>query len=70
MRINTRELIKGEDSYFVVTRRGRRIEDKNYKIKADAEYRANCLYTTLKEWDPKDINHIAVTHTSRPYKVY
>jgi hypothetical protein len=70
MKTITKNLVKNENIVFVVTRRGRRIEDKNYKTQAEALYRADCLYSTLKEWDPDDLNKIEIVKTSRPYKIF
>lgn len=70
MKIITRDLIRGKDAFFVVTRDGRRIEDRNYKNQEDAKYRADVLYGVLKEWDPKGLGNIAIVKTSNTYKVY
>ena len=70
MKIITRDLIRGKDAFFVVTRDGRRIEDRNYKNQEDAQYRADVLYGVLKEWDPKGLGNIAIVKTSNTYKVY
>ena len=70
MKIITRDLIRGKDTFFVVTRDGRRIEDKNYRTEAEAQYRADVLYGVLKEWDPKGLGNIAIVKTSNTYKVY
>jgi hypothetical protein len=70
MKFTTRNLIKGKDSFFVVTRDGRRIEEKNYETKDEAQYRADTLYGVLKEWDPKSLGKIGIVQTSIPYKIY
>lgn len=70
MKIITRDLIRGKDTFFVVTRDGRRIEDRNYKNQSDAQYRADVLYGVLKEWDPKGLGNIAIVKTSNTYRIY
>lgn len=70
MKFLTRNLIKGKSSFFVVTRDGRRIEEKNYDTKAEAQYRADTLYVMLKKWDPKSLDKIAIVQTSTPYKIF
>ena len=70
MKIITRDLVKGKDAFFIVTRDGRRIEDNNYKTQAEAQYRADALYGVLKEWDPRGLRNIAIVKTSNTYKVY
>lgn len=70
MKFTTRNLIKGKSSFFVVTRDGRRIEEKNYETKAEAEYRADVLYGVLKEWDRKGLGNIGIVQTSTPYRIH
>jgi len=70
MKIITRNLVKGKNAFYVVTRDGRRIEENNYKTQAEAQYRADVLYGMLKEWDPKGLGNIAIVKTSNTYKVY
>jgi len=70
MKIITRDLVKGKDVFYVVTRDGRRIEEKNYKTLADAQYRADVLYGVLKRCDPRGLGSIAIVKTSNTYKVY
>jgi len=69
MKTIRRNLIKGKDTFYVVTRDNRRIEDINYKIKHEAEDRAYSLeYLLKKGWDPK--SSVAVVVTSLPHKIY
>lgn len=70
MKIITKDLVKGKDVFYVVTRGGRRIEEKNYKTQAQAQYRADVLYGVLKKYDPNDLGKIAIVKTSNTYKVY
>ncbi len=70
MKTISKNLVKNENVVFVVTRRGRRIEETNYKTQPEALYRADCLYSTLKEWDPGDLDKINIVKTSRPYKIF
>jgi hypothetical protein len=70
MKIITRDLVRGKDAFYVVTRDGRRIEDKNYKTQTDAQYRADVLYGVLKKYDPNDLGKIAIVKTSNTYRIY
>lgn len=54
---------------YVVTRNSRRVEDKNYTIKADAEKRAQKLVNVLKTWKDPDQRKIRVIETDRPQKI-
>lgn len=70
MKIVRRHLLKDSSSCFVVTRNGRRVEDKNYQTKYEAENRADILNEMVKEWDPASVGKIEIVHTSLPSKVY
>ena len=58
-----------EHSFYVVTRGGRRIEEKNYDDKVDAYFRADILRSLLKEWDPSQVNSVSVIKTEKPYRI-
>lgn len=68
MRTTRKSLIKGRDTFYVVTRDNRRVEEQNYKTKYDAEERAYALERLVKEWDPNST--IGIVITSIPQKVY
>jgi hypothetical protein len=54
---------------YVVTRNSRRIEERNYASKEDAESRAQQLVTVLKTWKDPDQNKVRVVKTDRPTKI-
>lgn len=68
MRTIRKNLIKGKDTFYVVTRNNRRVEDKNYKMKHEAEERAEALVRMIKEWDPS--SEVGIVMTSIPDKVW
>ena len=68
MRITRRSLIKGKDTFYVVTRDNRRVEEANYKTKYDAEERAYALERLVKEWDPGSV--VGIVMTSIPKKIF
>jgi hypothetical protein len=70
MRITRRNIVKGQNAYYVVTRHGRRVEDINYKTEREAEDRATALHEMIKEWDHKNVGCVGIVHTSHPRKIY
>ena len=64
-----KNLKKDSESFFVVTRGGRRVEENNYKLKADAEYRAEKLVAMVKQYSPHEKDSISIVHTSEPKKI-
>lgn len=54
---------------YVVTRNSRRIEDKNYLNKEDAEVRAQALVEILKQWKDPDHKKVKVVETNKPAKI-
>ncbi len=58
-----------EIKLYVVTRNSRRIEDKNYLNKEDAEVRAQALVDMLKQWKDPDLKKVKVVETSKPAKI-
>lgn len=58
-----------QQKVYVVTRNSRRIEDRNYLEKIDAEQRAELLVATLKKWKDPDQRKVKVVHTSTPSKI-
>ena len=60
---------KPEKTVYVVTRNSRRIEDRNYLSREDAEVRAQALVDTLKQWKDPDLKKVKVVETSKPAKI-
>jgi len=60
---------KQETKVYVVTRNSRRIEDKNYATREDAEVRAQALVDMLKQWKDPDLKKVKVVETSKPAKI-
>ncbi|NDG52657.1 MAG: hypothetical protein EBY39_06495 [Flavobacteriia bacterium] len=54
---------------YVVTRNSRRIEEKNYSSKEEADTRAQKLVDTLKKWKDPDLKKVKVVHTDKPQKI-
>lgn len=55
-----------EKKYFVVTRRGRRVEPRNYEVLEEAQERAHKLRELLKSCSPACSNKVSIVHTSTP----
>lgn len=55
-----------KDKFYVVTRNGRRIEDRDYWTKDRAVKRAEALISCLKKWKDKDKNKVEVVETEKP----
>ena len=70
MRITRRNIVKGEKSYYVVTRDGRRVEDANYQAQVQATERPTALHEMIKEWDPKSVGSVGIVYTSKPRHIY
>lgn len=70
MKIIRKNVIKGSDAVYVVTRNGRRVEDTNYKVRHEAEYRADCLHEMVKQYDHTSVGKIDIIYTSKPHKIY
>ena len=60
---------KQEKKVYVVTRNSRRIEDKNYATREDAEIRAQALVNMLKQWKDPDLKKVKVVETVKPAKI-
>jgi len=54
---------------FVVTRNFRRVEDKNYTTKEEAEVRSNILVNVLKKWNDPDSKKARAIESAEPYKI-
>ena len=54
---------------YVVTRNSRRIEERNYSSKEEAEARAKKLVDVLKTWKDPDFKKVKVVHTDKPQKI-
>jgi len=70
MKIIRKNVTKDADSVYVVTRHGRRVEEVNYKVKHEAEYRAYQLQDMVKQYDHTSVGKIDIVYTSKPYKIY
>jgi len=55
--------------WYVVTRNGRRIEERNYYTKMEAEERLNKLKATLKRWKDPDVKRLKIRRTKSPEKI-
>lgn len=60
---------KKEKTVYVVTRNSRRIEDRNYASKEDAQVRAETLVQVLKKWKDPDVKKVRVVQTTTPAKI-
>jgi hypothetical protein len=58
-----------QKTVYVVTRNSRRIEDRNYSSREDAEARAQKLVNMLKTWKDPDQRKVKVVETSSPAKI-
>jgi hypothetical protein len=58
-----------QKTVYVVTRNSRRIEDKNYASKEDAQVRSEKLVETLRKWKDPDQRKVKVVETSSPSKI-
>lgn len=67
--IRTQNLGKGSTPLFVVTRGGRRVEDKNYSQQSEAELRAAKLVSMVNKYSPHEKNTISIVRTSEPYRI-
>jgi hypothetical protein len=60
---------KKEKTVYVVTRNSRRIEDRNYANKEDAQVRVETLVQVLKKWKDPDVKKVRVVQTETPAKI-
>jgi len=58
------------ETFYVVTRAGRRIEEEDYWTFGEAEERAAKLRACLKGWRDKDYNKVEIIKTSDPTEIY
>ena len=58
-----------QQKVYVVTRRNRRIEDKNYTDKLEAEQRAEALVAMLKKWNDPDLSKVRIEETTNPSRI-
>jgi hypothetical protein len=58
-----------KNKVFVVTRNFRRVEDKNYTTKEEAEVRSKILVNVLKKWKDPDSKKVRVIESAEPYKI-
>jgi hypothetical protein len=57
------------NTVFVVTRDGRRIEERNYATRREAKDRLNALAKTLRIWRDPDLRKIGISETLEPHKI-
>jgi hypothetical protein len=57
------------DTFYVVTRNGRRIESKNYLDFDQAKSRAEKLISMVQSWDANSINKVTIVKTSKPFNI-
>jgi len=60
--------MNNQDKFYVVTRNGRRIEEKNYWTKDLAIKRADALIACLKKWKDKT-NKVEIVETFKPESI-
>jgi hypothetical protein len=51
---------------YVVTRRGRRVEPRNYEVESEAQERASKLIVMLKQYSPACVRHVSIIKTINP----
>tara|TARA_B110000305_G_C19448019_1_gene645993 strand:- start:1158 stop:1373 length:216 start_codon:yes stop_codon:yes gene_type:complete len=69
IKIRSQNLAKGQNPLYVVTRSGRRVEDKNYSDQPEAELRAAKLLAMINEYSPHEKNNVSIVRTSEPYRI-
>lgn len=69
IKIYRKNLNKNEDSFYVVTRSGRRVEEQNYTNRSDAELRAAKLLNMVQQYSPHEKDTVSIVHTCNPYKI-
>lgn len=58
-----------DTKWYVVTRNGRRIEERNYYTKMEAEKRMESLRSCLKRWKDPDLKRLKIRKTKYPEKI-
>ena len=58
-----------DTKWYVVTRNGRRIEERNYYTKMEADNRLEKLRSQLKRWKDPDLKRIKIRKTKYPDKI-
>lgn len=61
--------MEDKTKWYVVTRNGRRVEERNYYTKMEAEKRLESLRITLKKWKDPDYKNIKIRRTIYPEKI-
>ncbi len=61
--------MEDKTKWYVVTRNGRRIEERNYYTKMEAEKRLESLRITLKKWKDPDYKSVKVRRTIHPEEI-
>ena len=69
IKIIKKNLKKESNPYYVVTRGGRRVEEKNYTDQTSAEIRAAKLVAMVQQYSTHERDSINIVYTSEPYKI-
>jgi hypothetical protein len=69
MRLIKKQIINNIKPVYVVTRGGRRVEEKNYIDKNEATYRAEVLIDMVKRFSPHEKDSIHIVNTSLPERI-
>ena len=56
-------------AFYVVTRDGRRIEERNYTNASEAKARSDALKAVLSEWDPSSLRSVSIVKTDKPNRI-
>ena len=67
MKIIRKNVTKDKESFYVVTRDNRRVEPINYKVKWEAEERADKLIKMVNDFDPS--SKVSIIYTSSPERI-
>ena len=66
----TKRSKKKIDTFYVVTRAGRRVEPKNYWTFNEATKNANKLKAVLRKWNDADATRVEIIKTHDPSSIY
>ena len=69
IKITKKYLKKESNPCYVVTREGRRVEEKNYHTQSEAELRAAKLIAMVQECSPHEKDSVGIVYTTEPYKI-
>jgi hypothetical protein len=69
LRLLKKQIINNIKPVFVVTRGGRRVEEKNYTDKHQATERAEILVDMVKRFSPHEKDSVHIVNTSLPERI-